>query len=568
MVVVAVLGIATVWTPLSLGTGRLQIEPLPPADLALQLTEPVMSPSGVQARGITALSGMNLVLAGGALIASLCTLILLAVAKAADQRTELFVRRAVGASRRRLFGAGMREALLLAIVVLAVGAAIGLLSLRSARATWPGSVGSVSLALPLVIALTVVATIGLAILVPLKSIGRVQPNLPPLTPLLIPAVCVIQLAVGFAVLVESRQVRAEGTALVRTDRRAATAGTVFRLEIPAAPAERARQLAELMRRSGLSGLFDVASLSSPGALEGVGTVTMGITECGACYQGGIGTPLRPVAISLNVVSADTFRALNTDLIEGRLLNNSDDFDAWPVAVISEDLARGHFEGGHALGRRIQVGQGANSRFTVVGVVKDPERRGLGAPLQPSYTVYASVLQLAPRAVEFLVRPRSAIDWIRVLSLLPPGTLKARATESETQEQRAAPVRWFGTALSLEAAAVGLIALLGIALSMSIWVNSMLPDLAVHRFVGARRRNVFTYVTLRGGPMVLVGIGMGLLVAFLTAGPLSAIVPSVQTLDTAGLGSVAGLVISVTALAAGVPAWRASRLSPAELLAST
>ena len=50
--------------------------------------------------------------------------------------------------------------------------------------------------------------------------------------------------------------------------------------------------AELIERSGLSGLFEVASLSSPGALEGLGTVSLAIAECGACYQGGIATPLR------------------------------------------------------------------------------------------------------------------------------------------------------------------------------------------------------------------------------------------------------------------------------------
>src|SRR5204863_7140140 len=133
------------------------------------------------------------------------------------------------------------------------------------------------------------------------------------------------------------------------------------LQIPASPAERSQQLAELIRRSAVADLFDVASLSSPGALNDLGTVNTVITECGACSLGGIATPLRPVPVSLSIVSADTFRALNTALIEGRWLSDKDDWHAQRVALITRGLARTHFQNGEALGRRIHLGEGANNR---------------------------------------------------------------------------------------------------------------------------------------------------------------------------------------------------------------
>jgi hypothetical protein len=509
---------------------------------------------------------MNVVLASGALIASFCTLVLFAVTRATQRRPEMLIHRAVGASRKRLARAALREGVVMALVGLVAGSALGLAFLEYARVTWPGGLDAPGWLLPSAIAAAIGATIVLGVLVPIQALRPMRPSVPPLTPLLAPAICAVQLAVCFAVLVEARQVRREGIALVADVPQVTSQGTVLQLQIDATPAGRARQLAELIERSGVSGLFDVASLSSPGALEGLGTVSFAIAECGACSQGGIATPLRPVAVSLRIVSADTFRALNAHLVAGRLITNGDDWQAARVAVISQGLARAHFENGNAVGRRIQLGLGRNRAFTVVGVVEDQPARGLGAALQPPYALYASVLQLAPSVVDFLVRPRGKFDRARILSWIPTASLRGMRSETERRAMRAAPIRWFGGTLSLEAMAVGVIALLGIGLSMAIWVGSMVLEFAVHRAVGARRRDVLRQIAARCAAVILAGLMLGVLLAYLGAGPLSSIVPGVDTLETRGLLEVSILVLVVTALVTSLPALRATRLQPGELFA--
>ncbi len=566
IVVAAMIGIASAWAPLALGTGRLHVPPLPAADLSIRLPEPVLTPSDLQARGITTLSGMNVVLASGALIASFCTLVLFAVTRATQRRTEMLIHRAVGASRKRLARAALREGVVMALVGLVAGSALGLAFLEYARVTWPGGLDAPGWLLPSAIAAAIGVTIVLGVLIPIQALGPMRPSVPPLTPLLAPAVCAVQLAVCFAVLVEARQVQREGIALVADGPQITSHDTVLQLQIDATPAARARQLAELLGRSGLSGLFEVASLSAPGALEGLGTVSLAIAECGACSQGGIGTPLRPVAVSLRIVSADTFRALNTHLVAGRLITDGDDWQATRVAVISQGLARAHFENGNAVGRRIQLGLGRSSAFTVVGVVEDQSAHGLGAALQPPYTVYTSVLQLAPSVVDFLVRRRGKLESARILSWIPAASLREMRSETERRAMRAAPIRWFGDALSGEAIAVGVIALLGIGLSMAIWVGSMALEFAVHRAVGARRRDVLRHVATRCAAVILAGLMLGVLVAYLGAGPLSAIVPGVDTLETRGLLEVSILVLVVTALVTSLPAFRLTQHHPGELFA--
>ena len=566
IVLIAMLGIATAWAPVAIRSGRLHAPPVPAVDLGVPLAEPLIGPAAIQERGTEILSGVNYLLAAGALLACFCAVVVLSFMRAESRSKEILVHRDVGASRRQLVNRGVQESALLALTAAVLGSGLGLVIAKYAMATWPGTFDSrgvlPSLGLPAVIGVT----IALGILIPLKAMGRMRPSVPPLTPLLAPALCALQLAVCFAVMVNARQVRHEAASLVGTARDGEESGRVFQLAIPASPAERSQQLAELIRRSAVADLFDVASLSSPGALNGLGTVNTAITECGACSQGGIATPLRPVPVSLSIVSADTFRALNPTLLEGRWISDKDDWKATRVAVITRALARAHFQNGEAIGRAIQLGQGPNNRFTVVGVVEDRPLQGLGAALQPAYAVFASVLQLPPTTVDFLLRPRRVVGWSSIRAWFPSGSVEEAFSEKQWRARLAAPIRWFGDALLFNGAAVVFVALLGIAVSMSIWVGAMLPELAVRRCVGARRRDLVRHVAARCGRVAIAGVALGLLLAELTADPLAAIIPGLEVFDLQGLLQVAVLTVLVTALGASVPAWRACRLEPVEVLA--
>src|SRR2546425_572529 len=565
IIVTAMLGIATAWAPMAIGSRGLHAPTVPAVEVGTPLAEPVITPKAIQDTGTATLSGVNYLLAAGSLVVCFCALVVLSFMRAASRSQEILVHRAVGASRKRLVLAGARQSGLLALPAVVFGSVLGLSILRYAIATWPGTFDSRGPLGPVWVPAAVAVTIALGILIPLKSLGRMQPSVPPLGPLIAPVLCALQLAVCFAVMVNARQVVHEAKSLVGAVRGGDEDGRLFQLEIPASPAERSRQFAELIRRSAVADLFDVASISSPGALEGLGTVNTVITECGACSQGGIGTPLRPVPASLSIVSADTFRALNTTLIEGRWLSDKDDWNAQRVAVVTQGLARAHFQNGEALGRRIQLGEGKNNRFTVVGVVEERKLQGLGGALQPPYAVYASVLQLPPTAVDFLVRPRQAVNWPGVLAWFPNGILKHALSEKQWRARIAAPIGWFGSTLLFNSAAVVFLALLGIACSMAIWVGAMLPELAVRRSVGARRRDVLRHVAYRSARVAVAGVLLGLLLAELTAGPLSSIIPAIEAFDTAGVFQVALLTMVVMAVGVSVPAWRACRLEPVAVL---
>ncbi len=64
-----------------------------------------------------------------------------------------------------------------------------------------------------------------------------------------------------------------------------------------------------------------------------------------------------------------FAAMRTTLLAGRDFTVADNRQAPPVVLVNESLARRHWPGQDAVGKRIVTG-GEGRRMTVVGVVRD------------------------------------------------------------------------------------------------------------------------------------------------------------------------------------------------------
>jgi putative ABC transport system permease protein len=97
-----------------------------------------------------------------------------------------------------------------------------------------------------------------------------------------------------------------------------------------------------------------------------------------------GRPVEPGPLNISewrVVSPDYFRTFGVRLLRGRLLEDSDEEQATPVAVVNETLARGHWPNEDPLGRRIRLLNRSPEKattvcLTVVGVVADVKNDGL------------------------------------------------------------------------------------------------------------------------------------------------------------------------------------------------
>jgi len=570
LIAAAAAGLAATLPVLTIGRGALQLEPLPAADVGLGLSDLAASPAALQRYGLDTLSGIMLTLAVTTAVVCIFTLLALSVSRSSARRSELAVRRAVGASRRHLALGAAAEGGVIALAAVALGVTAGLIAIRVALAAWPGSTAAPALLAPVLAVLAVSAVLLLGATLPTLSAGRMYA---PAAPSAVPpslTVAGLQLAISFAVLLAAAQIGRQARVLVAgAGGEAHGGGQILQLNTTGTPAERARRLAELIRRSGLAGVLEISSVTSPGALEGLGTVDVAITDCGRCWQGGIATPQRAVPIAFSVVSPDTFRAMNVHVVEGRSIAESDDWSARHAIVVSRALAMAHFENGNAVGRRIQVGQGPNNSFEVVGIVEDTKPVALGGALQPPYAVYASVLQFPPSTVDLLVRPRRgrpiSESWLRTL-LAPVGRVIRAGTEEKWWAETAAPLRWFAKALWIGGALTLILAISPTAHPPHQWVDALMPELAMRRAVGARRRDVIIHVLSRAAIVAAAGVALGLVLNDLTSGPLAALVPGVPGIDVAAGSRLALVLVTAALVGALLPAWRASRRDPAALAA--
>jgi hypothetical protein len=559
MIAAAAAGLTAVASVLMIG--RLRLAPLTTSDVGITFSRLAASPADVQAYALERLSGILLMLAAGAAVVCGLTLLSVCVSRASARRAERDLRRAVGASRRRLVLDGVVEGGVMAVAAATVGIAASLITIRSALAAWPGTTVAPGAFAAVIVILVTSAVLVLGVTLPALSAGRMPTPAPPsrVPPSL--TVAGLQLAISFAVLLAATQIGSHARLLVGADNDGPlTNGQILQLDTTGSPAERAQHLSDLIHRSRLAGVLEVASVTSPGALEGLGTVDVAITDCGRCTEGGIATPQRAALVAFSVVSPDTFRAMNIRLVEGRSIVAGDDWTAPRTVVVNHALASAHFENGRAVGRHIQIGDGPNSWFEVVGVVEDTQPIALGGALEPPYAVYGSVLQFPPTTVDVLVRPPLPAG------LTQGATIRRVVPEAQWWAEQAAPLRWFAKALWIGGGLILVLAVFGTGAATHLWVAALMPELAVRRAIGARRRDVLVHVLARVAVVGTAGVGFGFVLSDLTSTPLASLVPGVSGVGLAASMRL-GLVLLVAALVgAGIPAWRASRAQPATLAA--
>lgn len=481
------------------------------------------------------------------LIVAALTIITLSVARAMQRRAEVTVQRAVGASRRALLGTALREGSLVALASLGLGL-VGTLIVA----------GMFDAPARVVITTPPLVLLGLGSVViggSLFHLGYARAKTPGVNsqrggvPLIVP---VAQFAFGLLGVLAGQQVATQ-VAVPRAAHLSRVAGTTVPLSWR--DGDPASGLLAAVERARADSSVNLVSVSSPGTVLGLGHADAITTDCGRCYQGGIATPLRPAYATNHLVSADTFLAMNLHVIEGRALSDSDTRHAAPVAVVNRFLAEQEYENGGAVGRLVRVG-GPDNWYRVVGIVDDPEVAGIGAAAVPQRRVFLSVWQHEPTELDVLVRSTSDdVSQILIRAGVPADAIGAAEPEARMYAQDARAARWFVSALFVEGWSALLLAAIGMLVVMRMCVDALLPELALRRAVGARRRHVWVQVAARA-----VGVAAGGTLIAVWLAPLT----GARFGDLATLGVPVLAMVLATLAATLTPAWRAAGPAPAAL----
>ncbi len=285
-------------------------------------------------------------------------------------------------------------------------------------------------------------------------------------------------------------------------------------------------------------------------------------------------PIGLLRAGSGVGRSDLFRAMRIPLLAGRYFEKTDVGDKVGTVIVNQSMARLCWPGGNALGKRFS--DDGRRVYEVVGVVGDAAevRRRFDAKVDPTfYRPYQEQVVSGGFGPFFVVRtqadPRKLIPAIRdtmkavETSMTTPWFEVVRQTlYDRTEAQRTYMlylVIFAGVGLSLSA--------LGIYGVLAYSVARRTREIGIRMALGAQRRQVMALVLAEGGRLAVIGVVVGLVLAFWMTRLLRSQLYEVNPTDPAVFAAVALLLLAVALLACLLPAIRATRVDPMSTLRS-
>jgi putative ABC transport system permease protein len=265
------------------------------------------------------------------------------------------------------------------------------------------------------------------------------------------------------------------------------------------------------------------------------------------------------------VGGDYFRTMGIRIVRGRAFRPTDtDPGEGPRAVvIDETMARQYFPNEDPIGRSIQqIGPG-----TIVGVAANVKHADLTEP--DKATAYYFIPQLPWGAAGFTVVVRSALPGRPVAAMVqnavkeldPMLPVYDVLPMAERVERSLGSRRLAMTVLTGFAALALLLAVLGIYGVISYTMSQRTHEIGIRVALGARPRDVTGMVVRSGLGLAALGLVAGTLVFLSVGRVLSALLYGVGTRDPVTLALCIALLTTVALCASYLPARRASRVDP-------
>jgi predicted permease len=264
-----------------------------------------------------------------------------------------------------------------------------------------------------------------------------------------------------------------------------------------------------------------------------------------------------------------FETMGTPLLHGREFTNQDRHDTEKVAIVNETFVRRLIpdatSGESALGRRVSFNGGQGPFVRIVGVARDGKyfniyeepRSFLWSPLSQSYNNTASlVVRTTGDSQAALAGVRNTV---RALDL----NLPLYEVKTLTEHMRLAlfPGRIAATVLSGFGLVALILAAIGIYGVTSHAVAQRTREIGIRMALGARLADVLRLVLSSGLKLVAIGVGIGLVGAYLLTRALTGLLSGISPTDPATFGLVSLLLVAVAVLATYIPARRATKVDP-------
>jgi putative ABC transport system permease protein len=518
----------------------------------------------------------------------------LLLARGADRAREIAVRAAMGAGRGRLITQLLGESLVLAVTGAAVGIAIAFWAVDLVKAVAPGEIPRFEtvavnlrvLGFGVLLALATAIIFGLAPALRLSrpdvrevlAEGRVTPGRGRLRAR--QGLIVAETALALTLLIGAGLLLRSFATLLKVDpgfrREHLVALQTFYWEDDHTPQHRAA----FFERT-LETIAALPGVRSAGAASAAPFLAANL-DIRRNFQVSDAAPVRAgeePQTYVSTVTVDYFTTMGIPLLQGRFFTADDRFGAPPVAIISETLRRTHFADRDPVGRTIvltdaqrrAVGADGNAPtpIEIVGVVGDVRHTGLDAPPRPE--LFFAQGQSGNGSMTYFVRatgdPAAIIPSVQqaiwaeapLQTFYQTGTLDALVSATLTGR------RFTLTLIAIFAGLALLMAAVGIYGVISFTVAQRTHEVGIRMALGADRRAVLRMILIHGLSLAAGGVVVGLLGAVLATPLMGNLLFAVSPRDVIAFAAGVATLLAAALVASGLPAWRATRISPVEAL---
>ena len=271
-----------------------------------------------------------------------------------------------------------------------------------------------------------------------------------------------------------------------------------------------------------------------------------------------------------IVSVRFFETVDAQLIKGKLFSGVDRLGAPRVVIVDEWLAEKNWPGENPIGKRLKTTAPTPAGyqpfvFEVVGVVQHLHLHDIRRRVREQ--IYFSQLQVLEDDMSVAVRasipPELLIAAIQsVVRKLNPSIPLSQVRTMESYLADATTETRFTLAL------LSILALLAVSLSgvglyavVARSVARRTREIGLRMALGAQAADVLRLIMRRGMELTLIGVGLGLVAAFVLTRFLSRLLFEVNATDPITFVVIPLVLVGVALLACYVPARRATRVDP-------
>lgn len=291
-----------------------------------------------------------------------------------------------------------------------------------------------------------------------------------------------------------------------------------------------------------------------------------------------GRPVLPMSeqpeVDVRMITPGYMSAFRIPILHGRDIDDSDVAGRPGAVLISASMAKQFWPGEDAVGKRLTLTFFPGISREVVGVVGDVKLDGLDQ-VRPAAALYMPLAQVttAHRSgwnsfpMTLVVRTASAPAGLAsavssaVQQVDPEIPVRDIVPMDDVVATSLSPERLNTLLLGIFAALALVLAALGIYSVLSYSVRRRVGEIGIRLALGARIPDVLRMVILEAMKPTLIGLAIGIAIAFAFGHLMSSITYGVKPSDPLTFVLVSALLVLVAFLASVIPAYRAARVDP-------